>query len=416
MAATNTAQSYGAAARAFHWLTALLMLSVIPLGLIANDLAHEIRRGTVTSQDEISRAVQLFSLHKTIGIAIFVTALARLLWALTQPRPVPLHPQRRLETLAAETAHWALYGALIIMPLSGWIHHAATDGYAPILWPLGQSLPLVPKSAALAEAFAHLHELAAWVLYAALAAHIAGALKHSVIDRDATMARMTRGTAAGQPGTGPSHLAPLLAAFALWGATVVIGLGLLTPAEPEEITQAPAARAADPETDPVAASDLPLWTVESGTLGIDVVQMGAAIAGSFAAWQADIAYDPEAAGPNKGTVDVTIDIASLTLGSVTSQAMSAEYFDADTHPTARFAAEIIEGDNGLEAQGTLSLKGTEEPVTLPFTLTIDGDTATMSGRTTLDRRAFGIGQSVSDAGTLGFDVTVSVELTANRAP
>ena len=45
---------------------------------------------------------------------------------------VALHPDRKTETLLAEIVHWLLYGSLILVPLSGWIHHAATEGFAPI--------------------------------------------------------------------------------------------------------------------------------------------------------------------------------------------------------------------------------------------------------------------------------------------
>ena len=39
----------------------------------------------------------------------------------------------------------------------------------------------------------------------------------------------------------------------------------------------------------------------------------------------------------------------------------------------------------------------------------------MTGSTTLDRRAFGIGASYGDEATVGFNVGVTVELTAKRA-
>ena len=42
MSLSNSNRSYGAVAKSFHWLTALLIFSAIPLGLIANDLAHQI--------------------------------------------------------------------------------------------------------------------------------------------------------------------------------------------------------------------------------------------------------------------------------------------------------------------------------------------------------------------------------------
>jgi hypothetical protein len=51
---------------------------------------------------------------------------------------------------------------------------------------------------------------------------------------------------------------------------------------------------------------------------------------------------------------------------------------------------------------------------LPFTLAIDGDTATMSGSTVIDRRQFGMGQSYADEATVGFNATVTTNLTATR--
>ena len=54
------------------------------------------------------------------------------------------------------------------------------------------------------------------------------------------------------------------------------------------------------------------------------------------------------------------------------------------------------------------------PVTLPFTLAIDGDTATAQGTLSVDRRDFNIGLGTKDEGTLGFTVDISFDLTANR--
>jgi hypothetical protein len=38
----------------------------------------------------------------------------------------------------------------------------------------------------------------------------------------------------------------------------------------------------------------------------------------------------------------------------------------------------------------------------------------MTGSTTLDRRNFGIGETVTDESTLAFSVTVNIDLTATR--
>ncbi|WP_417721922.1 cytochrome b/b6 domain-containing protein [Salipiger sp.] len=395
MALANTSTSYGAAARWLHWLTAAGILVMIPLGWIAHFAPWD-------SDAQLALKAQLFSAHKTLGIAVLAVAVLRILWALGQPRPVPLHPARRLETLVAETVHWSLYGALILVPLTGWIEHAATDGFAPILWPLGQSLPMVPKSEALAETFATLHFYAQWALVLVLGLHVAGAVKHAAVDRDATLARMARGVSAGTEGNHGAPLAALALAAVFWLAVLGGGIGqrLLAPEAAEAATLA--------EVD----SD---WQVREGTLAIRLVQMGSEVSGSFADWTAEIDFAPKD-GPGKtGEVTVQVAVPSLTLGTVTKQAMGPDFFDATQFPTATFRADLMKAADGHVAEGTLSLKGHEVPVSLPFQLVLDGDRAEMSGRLTLDRRAFGIGESMGNPDQLSFDVEVLVDLVAERA-
>lgn len=408
MALSNTSRSYGSVSKSFHWLIALLILTVIPLGIVANGLAHDIRDPAIASTDaDIARAALLFSIHKTIGVTIFFVALARILWALSQPKPGLLNAGKRIEALAAETVHWLLYGSLLLVPLSGWIHHAAAEGFAPIWWPFGQTLPFVPKSTTLADTAAALHIIFERVLILSIFLHVAGALKHHVIDRDATLRRMWPGRveAPEPPIQHGGALAPMVLALAVWGAALGIGAGL-------GLFAGHHSAAAPVPLDEVQSD----WTVQDGTLAIAITQMGSTVEGRFADWTAQITFaEPDAPGP-AGDVTVTVAIASLTLGSVSDQAMGPDFFDAETWPTARFTAEILRTETGYEARGPLAIRDRTVPVVLPFTLQIDGDTARMQGALTLDRMAFGVGESVSDSGTLGLDVQVNVSLTARRAP
>ena len=405
MSTGNTNISYGSVAKTFHWLTALLILSAIPLGIIASNLAHAIEApGSAATDAQIARAALLFSLHKTIGVAVFFVALARILWAINQPKPDLLNGDKGLEAWAAETAHWVLYGSLVAVPLSGWIHHAATTGFAPIWWPFGQSLPFVPKDEAVAEFAGTVHYILQWVLIATLAAHIGGALKHHVLDGDATLRRMLPGSASGQPTANqPGHALPLVTALAVWAAALGGGAALGWFSH-HDSTQAATLEAVESD-----------WQVTQGTLGIEIQQMGSTVSGGFADWTAQIAYaeTPDADGRH-GDVTVTIAISSLTLGSVKSQAMGPDFLDAETHPTATFAADILAAETGQVARGTLTIKGQSVPIDLPFTLVLDGDTATAEGTTTIDRRDFGVGLSTKDENTLGFSVTITFALTASR--
>ena len=394
MSLANTTTRYGTVTKTLHWLTALLILALIPTGIIANGLPYD-------TPEALAGKAQLFSIHKTLGVLLFSVAVLRILWALSQPKPKPLHPERTGELFLASTVHWLLYGSLVLVPMTGWIHHAATEGFAPILLPIGQDLPFVPKSEALAGVTASLHIIFERVLVVALLLHIVGALKHHVIDRDVTLKRVWFGKAEGGAGIKPgSKTAPVVGAVAAWIVAIGIGasLGLF---EKHEST-AVAVALTEVESD---------WAVETGTIAISVKQLGSDVQGSFADWTAAITFDETAQGV-MGDVDVTVSIPSLTLGSVTEEALKPEYFDAGTHPTAKFLAEITRTDAAYVATGTLTIKGQSVPVVLPFDLTLDGDRAEMTGSLTVDRRDFGIGgESESSVGHL---VAINVELTATR--
>ena len=388
-----TATRYHGVTKFFHWLTALLILAIIPLGIIANDAPYE-------TSEQLAQKAWLFSLHKTLGVAVFFVALLRILWALTQDKPGPLHPERKVETMLAEIVHWALYLSLVLVPLTGWIDHAASEGFAPIWWPFGQSLPLVPKSTAVSGVFAGLHWMFGKIMVVALLLHIAGALKHHVIDKDATLRRMWFGRTDVQAGPHAGKAAaPVLAVltFAV-GAGAAVALGLTE--KPEGGVQGAALTE--------VASD---WVVEEGSIAITITQLGSEVTGSFADWTSQITFDPAPADV-MGSVETVVAIGSLSLGSVTSEAMGPDYFAAEEFPTATFAAEIKPDGETYVADGTLTMRGVSLPVQLPFTLALDGDTAVMAGRLTLDRTDYGIGLNQNDEATLGNTVVVTVDLTA----
>lgn len=399
MPVTNTIHSYGSVTKAFHWLTALLILTLLPLGLIANRLPY-------ATSAELAVKAQVFSVHKTLGVTLFFVALARIPWAMTQPRPGLLHPDRKWEFFAAHTVHWLLYGALVLVPLSGWIHHAATAGFAPIWGPFGQTLAFVPLSEPIAEAAATAHRLFTKVLMAALALHILGALKHHLIDRDTTLRRMLPGGATETPPPQPRGGGAVLAAALLWGlaggTALFIAAASTPPRSTASLLEKPAATG---------------WMVRDGTISLSVTQLGSAVTGGFADWTAaiDFAQAADATGKH-GHATVTIAMDSVTIGSVTTEAKDASFFDVANHPTAIFDADLIgaNGENAYVAQGTLTLRGIALPLTLPFTLTIAGDTATAQGKTTIDRRDFKIGIGQNDEATLGFDVEVTIALSAGR--
>lgn len=383
----NTQTRYGTVARGLHWAVALLILAGFALGLVG--------KFTPRTADTIDFLRTLYSAHKTIGVTVLALGIVRVIWALTQPRPVPVHPERKLETFAAETAHWVLYAALFIMPLSGWVMHAAEDGFAPIWWPFGQDLPFVPKSEAVAERAATVHWAAGITLAVTLAAHIGGAFKHALVDRDGVLARMWRGTEAGVPSARTRHGVAAVGALVIWAGVLGTALLALQPDDHGEIGAQSAAAGA--------------WQVQEARVTFVVAQFGSDVTGRFGTVTPDITFDPDT---GEGHVRAVMDAASVEIGSVTDQARGPEFFDAAQFPKAVFEADIAPQGDGYAATGTLTLLGQTRDVVMPFALTPEGEATRMSGQVTLDRRDFGLGAGYDDESTVGFAVTVDVEVLA----
>lgn len=400
----NSTNSYGSIAKGFHWLTALLILVNIPVGLAANDLAQAIRDPAVqVTLDQIQRSFFLFSMHKTLGVAIFFVALARIGWALSQPKPGLLNPDRRFETLAADTVHWLLYGSLVLVPLSGWIVHAATEGFAPIWWPFGQTLPLVPRDARVAAIATGFHIVLQRVMFLALILHVAGALKHHLIDRDATFRRMLPGRGDWpEPAARRREFVPVIVALAIWTAALTAGAAIGTFGQPGAGgSRAPSGGESG-------------WRVTDGALEFTFLRLGQPITGRFTDWTADIAFDDAPDSGPAGSVLVMVSIPSLALGPATEQALGPGIFDAQVFPTARFEAEIRRNGTGYEARGPLTLRGRTVEIALPFKLDLSGDTARARGSARLDRLDFGIGEKMRDESALAYQVEIAVDLTADR--
>ncbi len=394
----NNSDRYGLVAQAMHWAVALLILALFGLGLLMSNLSFE-------TEEQITRAFFIFSLHKTLGLTVFTLAILRILWAILQPHPQPLSSHKPVEVFAAQVVHWLLYVLIFAMPLTGWLHHSATEGLAPIWGPFPQRIGLVPQTEAAEVFWGWAHFLTAWVMGAIIALHIAGAMKHAVLDRDGTLRRMIPGMARNvltTPTEAFKVVAPVLALL----VTLATGAAIvLTVPHEHDHSHGQAT------TDGGFQSNWSVVAVES-TLAISVIQNGNPVAGQFGVWTAEILFDSES--PEAAQLAVDIDITSLTLGSVSQQALSADYLNAEAFPTARFASTGFTpvGKDQFETQGILTLAGVEKPLVLSFTLALDGDAAQADGTATILRLDHNVGPEA--AGTVGHEVELNFSLTANR--
>jgi cytochrome b561 len=177
---TPAAPAYTVTARALHWITAVLILFMIPTGFMAaNEWGGSL-------QDS------LYDLHKSIGALIIPIVALRLIYRWThRPLPLPdaIPPMQRL---AAEATHWALYALLVLQPLVGWI---ATSAYpAPVPFFGGITLPPIWfADRALSDQLFSIHLLIGIAIACLVAAHIAGALYHHFVRKDRVLLRIIAG-------------------------------------------------------------------------------------------------------------------------------------------------------------------------------------------------------------------------------
>ncbi|MEM1409970.1 MAG: YceI family protein, partial [Pseudomonadota bacterium] len=204
-----------------------------------------------------------------------------------------------------------------------------------------------------------------------------------------------------QMSAGGSHLRPALAASVVWFGAVGAGLAYGTSGE----------SAATSTTLAAVPSE---WVVDGGALSITVSQLGQEVTGEFADWTASINFSETPTDGVYGDVTVIIAIPSLTLGGVTEQALAPDFLNAASFATAQFSGPILQDGDAFLVDGTLDMVGQSQPLQLPFALELEGDVATASGTTQLDRRSFGMGESYDDESTVGFGVGITFDLTATR--
>lgn len=172
MSLKSTPDRYGTVAIAFHWITALLIVALLALGLNAAN----------APTDEMRRA--LLMPHIALGITTLVLTLARIVWWwFFDRKPAPAAGVTPAFARIARFSHLLIYAFIIALASTG-IGTNIMGGVADAL-STGAPIPplddIAPRKG---------HGVLAWSFMALLGLHIAAALYHHLIRRDKTLARM----------------------------------------------------------------------------------------------------------------------------------------------------------------------------------------------------------------------------------
>lgn len=415
------ATRYTAGAIILHWTIAVLVVLQIASGLTMTQSAGD---GTPLQFD-------LYQLHKSFGVTVLLLTLARVLWRVFNPPPPEPASVSRLEAIFARTVHFAFYGLLIAIPLTGWLMISVSSVDVPTVLFFTNFLPFpdlpwlgdlgAATRRALGEGGETAHGALAYLTLALLVLHIAGAVKHHLAD-GRYIARMGWGGAGARRARG--RLVAALVPLAILCALVAAATFTRDAAPPASPDAAPvaavpeAANAVPAASTPAAGGAMP-WTVdrEASTLTFTVQHNGASVSGGFRAFEAGIVFAADDLA--NSSIDVTIDTTSAYIRSseISLQHLAgSDGFDNRAYGTARFTAETIRTDGAdYVADGVLEIRGHALPQSLRFSLRIDGDEARAEGRLGVDRLDYGIGADIDEkAETLGATVSVDVVVVARR--
>jgi cytochrome b561 len=177
LAETPGRLEYSAVSKWLHWLTAIIIFGLAPVGIVLDHLPE----GPIQNLG--------YDLHRSFGFVVLCLAAMRLAVRGVFGAPAAYAGLTSFERSASAFVHHALYVLIIVTPLLGW---AATSAYPvkiPIFW-LFDLPPLAPESEWLSKLLFKAHAVAAFSIVALLVAHIGGALMHRVIKRDGVLDRM----------------------------------------------------------------------------------------------------------------------------------------------------------------------------------------------------------------------------------
>lgn len=171
----NSTTHFGLVAILFHWSMALLIIGLLAEGLYMVYLPISLEK------------LKLYGWHKEYGILVLGLVIVRFTWRLINKVPQLSLPW--LEVLAARLVHYAFYGFMFAMPITGWMLTSAA-GLPPSFFGLFTLPDLIAPNEEHRQLLQVVHQWLGYGLIATICLHTAAALKHHFINKDDILKRM----------------------------------------------------------------------------------------------------------------------------------------------------------------------------------------------------------------------------------
>lgn len=168
-------EKYSVSMRIFHWLVGSIIIILLAIGY------------TMTSMTDDATKWQVYNLHKSMGVLVLALVLFRILNRLRSSLPsTEVGP---LETKIASLNYFLFYVLLFVIPFSGY-SMSAFLGYKVEFFGLMTIPNIYPHNLEMSKICKIIHETSTTSILVLLALHIAGFLKHFIIDKKNLLKRM----------------------------------------------------------------------------------------------------------------------------------------------------------------------------------------------------------------------------------
>ena len=186
MTKENNTGSYDAVARSLHWVSALLFIAALTIGLYFATLDYR------NNKLDYAKFAEWIAWHKTFGTAVFLLVFYRLYHRFRHPPPALPVDMPGWMRMSSHLSHISLYGLIVVLGLTGLV--ASDIGNYPVrlfeLWLLPQT---AGENRPLADEIFQIHMILGDVAAGLVAIHIGASLYHHFVVKDQVLARMLNG-------------------------------------------------------------------------------------------------------------------------------------------------------------------------------------------------------------------------------
>ncbi|MEO0470089.1 MAG: YceI family protein [Bacteroidota bacterium] len=131
------------------------------------------------------------------------------------------------------------------------------------------------------------------------------------------------------------------------------------------------------------------------------------VKGTVSDLQGEVRFDPNQLAQSK--IDVSVAVSTLQTGikKRDEHLMKDDFFAAETYPRISFSSsEIKAKGNKFIANGSLTIRGVSQEVSIPFSAE-EGEKRILRGDLTINRKDFKVGEDTSSF-TVGDEVKISI--------